>query len=147
MNAELSIIMVPTTKCNLSCSHCFEEHSDRVMSLAELRVVMEQVCAYSHRHNINGITFYWQGGEVLTLGPAWFERMAETVSHVFSGCEISVRHRLQSNLISYNAKWKPVVERVFQNSIGSSLDYPNLYRGFPKLNGDRFNDIWLKYCE
>lgn len=146
MNAELNIIMVPTTKCNLACRHCFEEHSNRVMSQTELQVVMQQVCKYSDRHNIKGINFYWQGGEVLTLGPAWFEQMDQTVSKVFSDCEISVRHRLQSNLISYNTKWKPVIKKVFHNSIGSSLDYPSLYRGFATLNGDRFNDVWLKYC-
>ncbi|MBC2712567.1 MAG: radical SAM protein [Desulfosarcina sp.] len=147
MNSDLNIIMVPTTKCNLSCRHCFEERSDRVMSPAELQVVVQQVYEYSDKHNIDKIVFYWQGGEVLTLGPSWFEKMDETVSQVFSGSTIRVRHRLQSNLISYTTKWKPVIEKVFQNSIGSSLDYPSLYRGFPTIKGDQFNDIWLKYCD
>ena len=147
MHNELSIIMIPTTKCNLSCSHCFEEHSNHVMSQEELRVIMQQVCEFTAMRNINGVTFYWQGGEVLLLGPDWFDKMAETVSDVFSGGETCVRHRLQSNLISYNERWRPTVQNIFQNSIGSSLDYPNLYRGFKTVTGDRFNDIWLNYCD
>jgi uncharacterized protein len=139
--------MVPTTKCNLSCRHCFEGRSDRVMSLSELQVVIQKVYEYSDTNNIEKVVFYWQGGEVLTLGPAWFERMHEIVSQVFKGSTIRVRHRLQSNLISYNSKWKPIIENIFQNSIGSSLDYPSLYRGFPTVRKDNFNDIWLKYCD
>ena len=146
MNNELNIIMVPTTKCNLSCQHCFERHSDRVMSQEELYIIMKRICEYAIKHTITGITFYWQGGEVLTLGVGWFERMEATVSDIFSDSRINIRHRLQSNLISYSTKWKPIVGKIFENSIGSSLDYPNLYRGSSKHKGDRFNDLWLKYA-
>ncbi len=147
MNSDLNLIMVPTTKCNLSCHHCFEKHSDRVMSPGELLVVMQKIYEYSGKHNIGKVVFYWQGGEVLTLGPAWFEKMDEIVCQVFSGSAIRVRHRLQSNLISYTTKWKPIIEKIFQNAIGSSIDYPSLYRGFPGVREDQFNDIWLKYCD
>lgn len=146
MNSDLNLIMVPTTKCNLSCRHCFEGRSNRVMSPSELRVVIQKVYEYSDAQNIDKVVFYWQGGEVFTLGLSWFERMDEIVSQVFAGNNIRVRHSLQSNLISYTSKWKPIIEKIFQNSIGSSLDYPSLYRGFQTIKRDQFNDIWLKSC-
>lgn len=138
--------MVPTTKCNLACRHCFEGRSDRVMSTSELQTVMRRVREYCDTHDIDKVVFYWQGGEVFTLGHSWFERMDEIVSTVFADSTIRARHRLQSNLISYTSKWKPVIKKTFQNSIGSSLDYPSLYRGFPTIKKEKFNDIWLKYC-
>jgi sulfatase maturation enzyme AslB (radical SAM superfamily) len=73
------------------------------MSLSELQVVIQKVYEYSDTNNIEKVVFYWQGGEVLTLGPAWFERMHEIVSQVFKGSTIRVRHRLQSNLIPKQA--------------------------------------------
>ena len=146
MNSELSFIMVPTTKCNLTCSHCFEEHTGRVMSYPELEAVMLKIREYSDLHGIEKITFYWQGGEILTLGLDWFERMDEIVYKLFSSSRIIIRHRLQSNLISYTSEWKPVIEKIFDNSIGSSLDYPNLYRSSSGMCGDRFNEEWLSYC-
>ncbi len=147
MNSDLNLIMVPTTKCNLACRHCFEGRSDRVMSHSELQVVIQKIYEYAKTHGIDKVVFYWQGGEVFTLGPAWFENMHELVSQVFSGSTIRVRHRLQSNLISYTSKWKPIIEKIFQNSVGSSLDYPSLYRGFSTITKDHFNDIWVKYCD
>ena len=147
MNSDLNLIMVPTTKCNLSCRHCFEGRSERVMSHSELQVVIQKIYEYSNTHFIDKVVFYWQGGEVFTLGPSWFEKMHELVSQVFTGSTIRVRHRLQSNLISYTSKWKPIIDKIFQNSVGSSLDYPSLYRGFSTIKKEHFNDIWLKYCD
>lgn len=146
MNSELNLIMVPTTKCNLSCSHCFEKRSDNVMSTEELKVVINKIYDYSLLKNIGKINFYWQGGEVFTLDPSWFEEMHEEVMRIFAKGSIRIRHRLQSNLISYTSKWKPVIENIFENSIGSSLDYPSLHRGFSTVKGDVFNLIWLKFC-
>jgi uncharacterized protein len=146
MSSELSIIMVPTTKCNLDCLHCFEERSDRVMSHAELRTVFRKISEYANRQAIGAVTFYWQGGEVLLLGPAWFQKMFALASEIFKGTGMTVQHRLQTNLISYSSRWKPVIATVFNHSVGSSLDYPSVYRGFRSLAGERFNDIWLKYC-
>jgi uncharacterized protein len=142
MDSELSIIMVPTTKCNLACRHCFEVHTDRVMRPAELREVMRKICEYGRQQGIRGITFYWQGGEVMTLGMEWFDKMEHIVSQQFAGSQINIQHKLQTNLIPYSEKWKPLMERLFHNSIGSSLDYPSHYRGF---KGDGFNDLWRKY--
>jgi radical SAM protein with 4Fe4S-binding SPASM domain len=109
-------------------------------------VVIRKVYEYSETHHIDKVVLYWQGGEVFTLGPSWFERMDEIVSQVFGSSTIRIRHRIQSNLISYTSKCKPVIKKTFQNSIGSSLDYPSLYRGFPTTKKEQFNDIWLKYC-
>lgn len=146
MNSELSFIMIPTTKCNLSCTHCFEKRTGRVMSYPELETVMTKIREYSDLHGIERITFYWQGGEILTLGLDWFERMDEIVCHVFSASRISIRHRLQSNLIAYTSEWKPLIEKIFDSSIGSSLDYPNLYRLSSGISANQFNEEWLGYC-
>ena len=146
MNSELNIIMVPTTKCNLSCRYCFEEHTDREMSQAELDVVMGKVREYCQQKGFRSLNLYWQGGEVLTLGTDWFKSMGDIVAQKFAGSHVHVQHRMQSNLISYNTRWRPVIETIFHNSIGSSLDYPSLYRGFQTVHGDEFNEVWLKYC-
>ena len=146
MSSELNIIMVPTTKCNLSCRHCFEEKTDHVMSLEELTVVMDKLGEYCRQQGFRTLNLYWQGGEVLTLGTNWFEGMGDIVARQFTGSRVKVQHRMQSNLISYNARWKPVIASIFNNSIGSSLDHPSLYRGFQTVYGDAFNEVWLKYC-
>ena len=144
MPDQLDIIMVPTTHCNLSCHHCFETRSERVMSLSELRVVMRELCSYAGRHDVRRLVFYWQGGEVLSLGVDWFEAMEAISAAVFENTGIQVRHRLQSNLVLYTHRWRPLVKRIFNNAIGSSLDYPSRYRGFRGIYGSRFNDIWHK---
>jgi uncharacterized protein len=39
-----------------------------------------------------------------------------------------VSHSLQSNMLAYSSRWNPVIARMFGNSVGTSLDYPNLHR-------------------
>ena len=41
---------------------------------------------------------------------------------------MEVVHYLQTNLIGYDRSWNPLVYQMFGGSLGTSLDYPNLYR-------------------
>lgn len=143
-----SLIFLPTLKCNAACEYCFEDKSASTMTLDEFKVVLEKLLDYLQAEEIDELKIYWQGGEVLTMDPDWFMRAHETIDTLSRKRGKRIYHELQTNLIGYHKKWNRVLREMFSNQVGSSLDFPNLYRKTVGGSPKDYNDLWVrKYRE
>jgi len=68
---------------------------------------------------------------------------AQVVSDIFDGYGLEVRHAMQTNLMRYDEARRDMLKKHFNCGLGSSLDYPNLYRRFGKLSGVEYNKHWI----
>lgn len=147
-SGQLSLILLPTLRCNADCEYCFENKSSVVMTLDRFKIILDKVNDYMDRMHMGELTIYWQGGEVLTLEPEWFLRAKEIIDRSSQSSQRSINNELQTNLIGYGKRWNRVFREVFNNQCGSSLDYPNLYRKVSGMSPDQFNELWIrKYRE
>lgn len=141
---RLSLILLPTLRCNADCDYCFEEKSSLVMSLDQFRIVLDKVTDYMEHMHLDDLTIYWQGGEILTMDPEWLLRAKEIADACAQSSGKCIEHELQTNLIGYSEKWNRVFKEMFNNQCGSSLDFPNLHRRVTGQPPDRFNELWLR---
>ena len=142
MGNHFSIILLPTNKCNVNCEYCFEDKTDDRMTLDQLSIVMTKVFDYMDEAQIRGLTIHWQGGEIMTMPLEWFERANDLISNAASTRGKVVEHGLQSNMIGYNPRWNSIIERMFGNSVGTSMDFPNLHRKLFNGSANDYTRIW-----
>jgi radical SAM protein with 4Fe4S-binding SPASM domain len=142
MRNHFSIILLPTNKCNVNCEYCFEDKTDDRMSLDQLAIVMRKVFDYMDEASIHSLTIHWQGGEAMMMAPEWFERAFDLIYNAAAQKGKFVEHGLQSNMIGYNSRWNPIIERMFGNSVGTSMDYPNVYRKLFNGSASDYTRIW-----
>lgn len=74
-NGHFSLILLPTLRCNADCDYCFENKSVHTLSMDQLADILGKVTDYMEETGIEGLSNYWQGGEVLTLPPDWFRQL------------------------------------------------------------------------
>lgn len=142
--APFSIILLPTLRCDADCEYCFEKKTEQQLTLDQLSVVVEKAMEHLEQIHIETLSIYWQGGEVMTLGPQWFEEAHGVINSIAASRNRQVINYLQSNMIAYHSRWNPVIAEMFGNSVGSSMDYPNLHRKL-KSGGPRdFDRIWSR---
>jgi uncharacterized protein len=141
----LSLVLLSTGQCNAACDYCFERKDSAALSLDQLSLLMERVLTWMGREGRPALDIYWQGGEAMLLPPAWYRRAHGVVARAAAPRGISVTHYLQSNLIAYGASWDPVIARVFGHSVGSSMDFPNLYRKLPRGGAEAYTAVWSQH--
>ena len=90
------------------------------------------------------MTIYWQGGEVMLLPPEWFERAHGLIGEAAAARGRRIEHSLQSNMIGYTRKWNRVIANMFGNSVGTSMDFPNLYRRAHNRPPEHYTEIWTR---
>ncbi|MBF0498358.1 MAG: radical SAM protein, partial [Deltaproteobacteria bacterium] len=120
-----SLILLPTLRCNAACGYCFEHQLDYDLTLKQLSVVIQKVMDYMDQRHLETLSIYWQGGEVMTMPPAWFEQAHDLVWEAAEKNAKQVLNYLQSNMMAYGRQWNSVLSRMFGNNIGSSMDFPN----------------------
>ncbi len=141
---HFSLILLPTNKCNVACEYCFEDKTSDFMSLEQLSVLIEKVLDHMESRAIPSMTIYWQGGEIMLLPPSWLERASEIIGRAAERRGKRVTHSLQSNMIGYSRKWNRVIAEMFDNSVGTSMDYPNLYRKARNRAPEEYTAIWTR---
>jgi radical SAM protein with 4Fe4S-binding SPASM domain len=144
IGSHFSLILLPTNKCNMACDYCFENKTDDFMSHERLSVVIHKLLDYMERKAIASMTIYWQGGEIMLLPPAWFEHAYKLIHKAADARGKRIAHSLQSNMIGYNEKWNPIIAEMFGNSVGTSMDFPNLYRKTRHGTPERYTEIWSR---
>ena len=127
---QVSIIFLPTYECNAQCSYCFETKRPGRMSLEDLSLIFTRISTYLAGCGVKNVEVYWQGGEVTVLSPGWCVRAGELISRVMAEHDLDVVHYLQTNLMNYTSQWHEVIFQLFGGFVGSSLDYPNVYRRY-----------------
>ena len=45
-------------------------------------------------------------------------------------------------MLAYSSRWNKVIAEMFGNSVGTSLDYPNLHRKLLGQGPESYNEIW-----
>jgi uncharacterized protein len=142
--APFSLILLPTLRCDADCDYCFEKKTEHRLTLDRLSVVAKSVMDHLEQNNIETLSIYWQGGEVMTLSPEWMEEANAVIREIAERSNRKVAHYLQSNMISYGSRWNRVLAEMFGKSVGSSMDYPNLHRKLKSGGPKEFERIWSR---
>ncbi len=142
MKSHLSLILLSTLQCNADCEYCFENKTADRLTLDRLGEMIRKVLDYMVEKSLASLTIYWQGGEAMLLPPSWYEQANDLIQREAEPRGKQVFHSLQSNMLAYSSRWNKVVAEMFGNSIGTSLDYPNLHRKLLGQEPDSYNEIW-----
>jgi len=142
MGNHFSIILLPTNKCNVNCEYCFEDKTDDRMTMDQLSVVIHKVLDHMDESGIAALTIHWQGGEIMTMPPDWFAQAYDLIQNAAAKRGKFVEHGLQSNMIGYNPRWNDIIRRMFGNTVGTSMDYPNVHRKLFNGSSTDYTRIW-----
>lgn len=141
---QYSVVMVPTTACNLECRYCFEKQSPGKMSIDDVRLVFLRLRDFAEAEKVQVLSLFWQGGEIMVLGAEWMHACLEEAERIFGGSGVKILNSLQSNLMLYDDSWRDLIVGYFGSTVSTSLDYPNLFRGGAASFGDGHNQLWLQ---
>lgn len=148
MRNGLSLILLTSLKCNADCDYCFQNNSGERMTDELVEMIVQKFTDYLGRFEVGQGTIYWQGGDALTLEPQWFLRAKELTDRHADSAGVKITHVVQSNLLGYSSRWTSVIQEMFGGQIGSSFDFPNMFRKARGRDIQSFNDMWLrKYRE
>ena len=142
MKSHFSLILLSTLQCNADCAYCFEDKTPDRLTLDRLGEMIRKVLDYMVEKSLASLTIYWQGGEAMLLPPSWYEQAEELIRREAEARGKQVFHSLQSNMLAYSSRWNKVIAEMFGNSVGTSLDYPNLHRKLLGQGPESYNEIW-----
>jgi radical SAM protein with 4Fe4S-binding SPASM domain len=142
MPGTFSAIMVTTNRCNARCEYCFQRRSGESLGLEQLAVLVPRLLDYVRGAGYQGVAVYWQGGEAALLGPPWYEQAVKLFAGSAAAQGLRADHYLQSNLLDLGPEWDNLLRHELGGSVGSSLDYPNLYRQPLGGAADDYQRLW-----
>ncbi len=143
-DAPLGVILLPTLDCNVACDYCFEEKAPIRLSLDGLGRITGAILDHMDTTATGEAEIYWQGGEALLLGPAWFQSAYESMEAAATARGRRFHHYLQSNLIGYGPRWNQVIRTMFDGAVGTSMDVPNDHRRLRNGSTARYTEAWLE---
>ncbi len=144
MRNHVSVIFLPTNYCNVNCEYCFEDKTKDRMTLDQLTTVITKILDFMDEGQIASLTLHWQGGEIMTMPVRWFEEAHELIGNMAAARNKRVDHGLQTNMIGYTPHWNNIIKEMFGGSVGTSMDYPNLYRKMFRGGPDDYTRIWTR---
>src|SRR5208283_911777 len=109
-----SVILLPTSECNVACDYCFEHKEPHRLSPALLPLLTKRLLDHLESERIEECEIYWQGGEAMIMGPAWFADAGEVMDQAAAKRGRRFVHYLQTNLISYSPAWNDVIHGMFK---------------------------------
>jgi uncharacterized protein len=139
-----SVILLPTSACNVACDYCFERKEPHRLSSALLPLLTRRLLDHLEHEGIEECEVYWQGGEAMIMGPAWFAEAGEVMNRAAAARARRFTHYLRTNLISYSAVWDDVLRGMFNGSLGTSMDYPNVHRKLFKGGAEAYTELWTR---
>jgi uncharacterized protein len=80
----------------------------------------------------------------MMMPPKWFEQAHGIIQGIAASRNLQVKNYLQSNMISYSRKWNRVIAEMFGNSVGTSMDFPNLHRKIKGGSPEAYERIWSR---
>ncbi|HEY2572715.1 MAG TPA: hypothetical protein VGH65_01560, partial [Verrucomicrobiaceae bacterium] len=139
-----SVILLPTAECNVACDYCFENKEPHRLPMLMVPLLSRRLLDHLEHEGIEECEIYWQGGEAMIMGPAWFVEAGRIMDATAKERGHRFTHYLQTNLISYSAAWNEVLFSMFNGSLGTSMDYPNLHRKLFKGGAEAYTRIWTE---
>lgn len=143
-NRVFSVILLPTAECNVACSYCFEHKEPHRLSMLLVPLLTKQLLDHLEHEGIEECEVYWQGGEAMIMGPAWFVEAGRLMNEAAAVRGRRFVHYLQTNLISYSPAWNDVLRDMFGGALGTSMDFPNLHRKLFKGGADAYTKTWTE---
>jgi uncharacterized protein len=139
-----SVILLPTSECNVACDYCFEHKEPRRLSSVLVPLLTKRLLDHMKHEGIPECEIYWQGGEAMIMGPSWFAAAGEVMDRAASERGLRFTHFLQTNLISYSPAWNDVLHGMFNSSLGTSMDFPNAHRKLFKGGAEGYTALWTQ---
>ena len=103
MNRRIfSVILLPTSDCNVACDYCFERKEKHRLSTTLLPLLTARLLDHLESEGITECEIYWQGGEAMIMGPEWFVAAGRLMARAATERGRHFSHYLQTNLISYS---------------------------------------------
>ncbi len=78
------------------------------------------------------------------MGPDWFAHAGEVMDSAAAKRGRRFSHYLQTNLISYSPAWNDVIHGMFNGSLGTSMDYPNVHRKLFRGGAEAYTKLWTQ---
>lgn len=142
------IVFSVAENCNAGCDYCYlgdrRKNVQGLLTQQEIEVIFGRYARELRQTGIPGAGIFWHGGDVLNVDPEWTSMALDTVNQVFAGNGLSLTHAIQTNMMRYDETRRDLLLKYYQGGIGSSLDFPNLYRRFGALSGADYNEHWIK---
>lgn len=107
-------------------------------------LLTKQLLDHMEHEGIDECEIYWQGGEAMIMGPAWFVEAGQIMDAAAAARGRHFVHYLQTNLISYSSAWDDVLTNMFGGSLGTSMDFPNLHRKLFKGGSEAYTTLWTQ---
>ncbi|PTY04102.1 SPASM domain-containing protein [Verrucomicrobia bacterium LW23] len=139
-----SVILLPTSECNVACDYCFEHKEPHKLSALLVPLLSKRLLDHMEHEGMEACEIYWQGGEAMIMGAQWFLNAGKVMDEAAAARGKRFIHYLQTNLVSYSDVWKPVIHSMFQGSLGTSMDYPNVHRKLLKGGADSYTTLWTR---
>lgn len=130
--------------CNLHCKHCFIPHNPKKMSLDNIKNIHSHLKKFAKPGET--VLLQWHGGEPTIFGPEWFGKALEILDGVE---DYNIIHGIQTNLMTYDSRWRDLYKQYFNSSIGVSWD-PKirlLRKDKDSSSQDYEEKFWLKLKE
>jgi radical SAM protein with 4Fe4S-binding SPASM domain len=143
-NRIFSVILLPTSECNVACDYCFEHKEPHRLSMILLPLLTRRLLDHLDREQIEECEVYWQGGEAMIMGPDWFAEAGRVMDKAAAERGHRFTHYLQTNLIGYSPAWNQLIHDMFGGSLGTSMDYPNLHRKLFRGGAEAYTRLWTQ---
>ena len=141
---SFSVILLPTSQCNVACDYCFEKKDPHRLSLEVVPVLTKRLIDHMVREDIAECEIFWQGGEAFLMGPEWYAKVRTIMEQAASEHGRRFVHSMQTNLIGYSSAWNDLIFDMFGGSLGTSMDYPNLHRKMFNGSAEGYTETWRK---
>lgn len=117
--SHISVLVMPTDFCNMNCVYCFNgrktSKEKKVISDETLKKIFQTVIPF-----YSEVKFIWHGGEPLSMGIKFYERVIELQSELNIN-NIAIQNTIQTNLTLLNKEFADFLVRNHFR-IGSSFD-------------------------
>jgi sulfatase maturation enzyme AslB (radical SAM superfamily) len=122
MNGRIfSVILLPTSDCNVACDYCFEHKEPHRLSLTLLPLLTRRLLGHLEHEGIKESKYIGRAARLI-MGPAWFVAAGAIMDRAAAERDRRFLHYLQTNLISYSEAWNPIIATMFKGSLGTSMD-------------------------
>jgi radical SAM protein with 4Fe4S-binding SPASM domain len=109
-----------------------------------LPLLTRQLLDHIEHEGIEECEIYWQGGEAMLMGPAWFAEAGQFMNAAAAARSRRFTHYLQTNLIGYSPAWDDVLRTMFAGSLGTSMDFPNTHRKLFSGSAEAYTRTWTR---
>nr|WP_229650572.1 radical SAM protein [Vibrio splendidus]MCC4883236.1 radical SAM protein [Vibrio splendidus] len=120
-----TIIAKPTKDCNADCAYC-SSPPDKAghWTFEKFKTMFDIISPQLD----NEAVWIWHGGEPMLLGEKFYHECWEYLKAYNKETGKVVKFSMQSNILLYSKKWKPVFRDIFRGSVSTSFDPDQEFR-------------------